>query len=151
MPSEHPPTFAQWLSVSMDNHGMSGKKLGALIGADGSAVSLWKNGKVIPSPPNINKIARIFGVPGPRLMATADPEQYGDWGDPLPVPPRLALRKRIRKHLSGTFPDIDAAELRDIEAVLAAADAARASLGSDTEIIKALEVIRSHVSGGETA
>lgn len=102
MTTQTPTHFAEWLSVSMDNAGLSGRKLAKMVGQTSTAVSKWTTGAAVPSMSNIHKLARIFKVPPGRLLATA---RGPDWGEPLPVPSRIAYRERIRKHLMSA-PDI---------------------------------------------
>lgn len=102
--------FARWLSVSMDNAGLSGRKLAKQVGQTSTAVSKWTTGAALPSMDNIQKLARIFNVPPGRLLATA---RGPSWGEPLPVPPRAAYRERIKRYIHGA-PEIDQA---DAEAV----------------------------------
>lgn len=152
MPDVSRTPFAEWISVSMDNAGLSGRKLAKKLGVHDTNISHWKSGKAVPSVDTLRKIAQTFEVPYSRLLVTARPDEFppNEFGEPLPVPEKLAYRKRIRKHIEQA-PGLDPRDARDVETVLALAYEIRNSDGDATEELhkaaEALDVIRRVIRG----
>lgn len=138
------PHFAQWLTVSMDNAGLSGRKLAKMMGQTSTAVSKWTTGAAVPSIENIRKLAEIFEVSPSRLLATA---RGPDWGDPLAIPPRWAYRDRVRKYLRGT-PEIDKADAEAVGDLFEAMHIMKET-GGTVELRNTLEALRSLIRDKE--
>jgi transcriptional regulator with XRE-family HTH domain len=140
-----PPHFAQWLTVSMDNAGLSGRKLAKMLGTTSTAVSKWTTGAAVPSIENIGKIAQIFEVPPSRLLATA---RGVEWGEPLPLPTKHAYRDRIKRYIRSA-PDIDEADAKAVGELFEALHIMREKGGGTQELHATLEKLRAVVRDKE--
>jgi transcriptional regulator with XRE-family HTH domain len=148
------PRFARWLIVSMDNKGMSGRKLAKLLDYHDTSVSKWKAGEATPSVATLVKIAKIFDVPPTRLLVTARPDEFKaeDFGEPLPVPARAAYRTRIREHIRSM--PIEERDAQDLEELFAITQLMRDGEGGDlnghlAKAVDALATLRKIIKGEE--
>jgi transcriptional regulator with XRE-family HTH domain len=94
--------FAQWLSITMDNRGVSGNELAERLGVNISQVSRWRHGHTLPSLQTIDRIAHAFRVDPARLAVLAGrlPLDMAKV-EPLPMPEPKALTARVRDVLEG--------------------------------------------------
>lgn len=65
-----PKSFAEMLKELRDEHGLTGMQIEEMTGIDQGLISKYEKGERTPKAPNINKLAKLFGVdPKPMLMA----------------------------------------------------------------------------------
>lgn len=144
------PQFAQWLTVSMDNQGLSGRKLAKQLGYTDGMVVRWKKGERVPSPGTLIKIAKIFDVTPGRLLVTARPDEFpaADFGEPLAVPSPKAYRRRVREYLhSGTAP-IREVDAQALDRMFAATELLRHGDGHiEGEVLDIIEEVRQIIRG----
>ncbi len=149
--TEELPRFAQWLAVSMDNLGLSGRKLAKLLDYHDTSVSKWKAGDAVPSVATLMKIAEIFDVPPPRLLVTARPDEFAekDFGPPLEIPSRQAYWMRAQRHIKDL--PLEEHDARELQALLSITQMLRESdmpvNGQHRAIADALTTIRKVVRG----
>ncbi|HUS17000.1 MAG TPA: helix-turn-helix domain-containing protein [Chloroflexia bacterium] len=134
--SEAPNSFAQWLHVTMQHHGLSQAALARTVGVADAQVSRWRRGQVVPSVRYLQQIADTFGVPrttldrlaGYPVDATASlPGQP----DPARQAEQQALEARYREILADRVPL--ALWPAYIESCAALADAMSAALAAAEE------------------
>lgn len=135
--------FAAWLAVAMDNKGYSGRKLAKLLGNHDTSVSKWKAGEAVPTVSTLIKMAQVFDVPPQRLLATARPDEFDpkNFGEPLPVPSKLAYRKRVAEYIRNL--PIDDRDARELEELFAITQLMREGLDGDEQLNKAIQALRS--------
>ena len=96
-------TFGEWLEITLENRGMTGRELGELLGGVHEAtVSRWRTGKAIPSVEALGQLADLLGLDKQRLVVTAGhpAAQLLDDVQPYPMPVPTAQRESIRRQIA---------------------------------------------------
>lgn len=100
--SKRGATFGEWLEITLDNKGVTGRELGELIGVHEATVSRWRTGKALPGIDDLGRLADILGLDKQRLVVTADhpAAQLLDGVQPYPMPTPTAQRESIRRQIA---------------------------------------------------
>lgn len=97
-----PAEFAEWLDITLENRGVSGRTLADQIGVHENAVSRWRSGTSTPTSDNVAKMARVLDLDARRLALTAGvlaPEFAPDV-EPYPMPEPTAQRESVRRQIA---------------------------------------------------
>jgi transcriptional regulator with XRE-family HTH domain len=63
--------FAEWLTRTLAERGISGGEIAKALDVNDSAISRWKNGKASPGLESVMKLAEFLGVDAVALTVTA--------------------------------------------------------------------------------
>ena len=98
MAKAHDDRFARWLDATVSNLGWSNRELAERVGVHESVVSRWLTGRSSPSTENLETLAGVLSVDFLALAVTAGLISERQ-GEPLPMPPPIAERARIKQQL----------------------------------------------------
>lgn len=94
--------FGRWLSLVMENRGISGTAIARHCKVHSSTVSRWRNGQVPPSMDAVVRLAKFLSIEEPlRLAVTAgivDGKLLGY--EPLPMPEPTMQRANVKKQIN---------------------------------------------------
>lgn len=102
MARHSPSQFAEWLDITLDNRGISGRNLAELIGVAENAVSRWRTGGSQPSAGNVARMADALDLDRQRLAVTAGVGTDFIPADvkPYPMPEPTAQRDSVRRQIA---------------------------------------------------
>lgn len=94
--------FSEWLDITLENRGMSGRALAELMGVADEAISRWRTGASSPSRDNVVKMAEALDVDAVRLALTAAvlPPEFAPGVAPYPIPEPTAQRDSVRRQIA---------------------------------------------------
>lgn len=94
--------FAEWLSRTLSEREISGGEVARALGVNDSAVSRWRNGKILPSLEALMELADFLDVSPLRLAVTAGRIKEKQAGVPrLELPEDTKKRNLVRGQIMG--------------------------------------------------
>lgn len=94
--------FAEWLTRTLTERGISGGEVARALDVNDSAVSRWRNGKATPGLESVMALADYLKVPPVALAVTAGLMREKQAGTPrLPLPSDTKSRAMVRDQIMG--------------------------------------------------
>lgn len=99
--------FANALETARSRRGLTQAALGERLGhTDGSVISKYERGEVLPHTATVAKIEEVLAVPEGSLLA-ARYEDVARRQGARPTPDREALREVLTRHLNALFDELE--------------------------------------------